>query len=168
MKIADFWAHVDTSGGPDACWPWRQHCDKKWGYGKLQVPHTDAVTLRALGVIPDSSPKRPHALAHRVAYGLTKGAIGAGMRVCHTCDNPPCCNPRHHFEGTHTDNMRDSLAKGRFVTADRTSTHKLTAEQVRWLRGPESGSARGAGRVVGVSHTTVQRIRARKQWKAVA
>ena len=33
--------------------------------------------------------------------------------VCHTCDNPPCCNPRHFFVGDALDNNQytGSLAR---------------------------------------------------------
>jgi hypothetical protein len=37
------------------------------------------------------------------------------MKVCHTCDTPPCVNPLHLFLGTDKDNSDDKIAKGRAV-----------------------------------------------------
>src|ERR1039458_1684911 len=51
--------------------------------------------------------------AHRVAWKLYKGPIPDGIFVCHTCDVMACVNPSHLWLGTHTQNMRDSMAKGR-------------------------------------------------------
>lgn len=53
---------------------------------------------------------------HRLAMHLWKGMdLNTKLNVCHTCDNPPCCNPDHLFLGTQYDNMMDSLRKGRHV-----------------------------------------------------
>jgi hypothetical protein len=50
---------------------------------------------------------------HRVSWRLHYGEIPAGMFVCHTCDNRPCCRPDHLFLGTVQDNNADRDAKGR-------------------------------------------------------
>lgn len=88
-----FWAKVDKSGGPDACWPWTG-CRNRQGYG--------ATTLGG---------KRTG--AHRVALALVTGPIPEGRFACHKCDNPPCCNPAHLYAGTPLDNARDSSRRGR-------------------------------------------------------
>jgi len=51
--------------------------------------------------------------AHRIAFEVSKGAIPAGMNICHSCDNPPCINPDHLWLGTHKQNMHDAIQKGR-------------------------------------------------------
>ena len=91
-KIELFWSQVDQSGGADACWEWQGQRNAK-GYGVFSL-------LGETG-------------AYRVAYRLIKGDIAPAMRLLHSCDNPPCCNPAHLTEGTHLENMLDKIAKGR-------------------------------------------------------
>jgi len=38
---------------------------------------------------------------------------GPGMQINHHCDNRPCVNVEHLYEGTHAQNMRDMVERGR-------------------------------------------------------
>jgi hypothetical protein len=98
----DFWASVDQSGGPDACWPWLKGRTQD-GYGSFRW--TDTLDGERL--------------AHRIACLLTKGPIPDGMEACHSCDNPPCCNPVQLFLGTNAENVADRVAKGRTRAGNR-------------------------------------------------
>ena len=75
---------------PDACWEW-QGTRFPSGYGHFSH----------------------NRYAHRLVWELTYGPVPKGAGVCHTCDNPPCCNPDHLFLGTQKDNVADMLHKGR-------------------------------------------------------
>jgi len=55
---------------------------------------------------------------HRVSWELhnskiPKGDGYHGICVLHSCDVPCCVNPNHLFIGTHSDNMKDKVYKGR-------------------------------------------------------
>lgn len=90
-----FWSRVDRSAGPDVCWPWTGPTNSRTRYGQLRFD----------GRLTTS---------HRIAWELNSGrSIGPGMYVCHTCDNRPCCNPGHLYEGTPKQNTADMMARGR-------------------------------------------------------
>lgn len=109
-NIRRFWMKVDKSAGPDGCWLWTARRDPD-GYGKFQI---------------GPKGRQRHMKAHRVAVAITRGHIDlAGL---HRCDNPPCCNPAHVFEGTQQDNRRDCTLKARNAVGSRngTRTHPET------------------------------------------
>ena len=121
-----FWALVDRSGGPDACWPW---------IGARTEPGYGLFTIRRRKDIPQGLPPLRHSntyLAHRVSYVLTIGAIPDGQDVLHKCDNPPCQNSQaHHFLGTTLDNIADRDSKGRQMKGERHVSAQLTEAQAR-------------------------------------
>lgn len=144
-------AKVDQRG-PDECWPWTA-CRNPFGYG----------TFRGI----------TEQLAHRYGYRLHTGPIPEGMQVCHTCDNPPCQNPRHWFLGTHADNHADKMRKGRARTRPRpgssNSQAKLTEDDAaairdRYLAGE---TQRALAAVYGVAQTTISKIVRGARWTSV-
>lgn len=51
---------------------------------------------------------------HRLVLALMLGKTADEIdEACHRCDMPLCVNPEHLFEGTHGDNVRDAIRKGR-------------------------------------------------------
>lgn len=51
--------------------------------------------------------------AHRLAAELAHGPVPANLDVLHSCDNPPCTNPKHVKAGTAQQNIQDMYERGR-------------------------------------------------------
>jgi hypothetical protein len=107
--------------GDDDCWEWSGPRNTA-GYGMLSYwpGHSVAKCITA----------------HRAVLVLAGNMPDPGMVAMHSCDNPPCCNPKHLKFGTQKQNAADKLAKGR--NAPRYQPHsrvkKLSDDQVRAIR----------------------------------
>ena len=113
-------------------------------------------------------------LAHRVAWTKQVGPIPDGMLVCHTCDNRKCVRLSHLFLGTHSDNMRDMVAKGRADNAgERNGRHILSGADIVEIRARYTGTKGGNPSFVsqvqlaqeyGVSQAHISKIVRGRNW----
>lgn len=143
------------------CWLWTSAVTSR-GYGTFRIADQDY-------------------LAHRLAFALWNGPIGAGLYVCHRCDQPLCVSPQHLFLGTPLENAQDCQRKGRGAVGDkngsrtkperrargeRVATARLTAEMVLAIRALSSAGAtlRSLARENGVSPTAIAKIVKRESW----
>jgi hypothetical protein len=109
--------------------------------------------------------------AHRFSLQLKIGrALGPSESACHRCDTPACVNPEHLFVGTHLENMRDSIRKGRrpSVRGSLNAISKLTEEQVSFIRSTTPFSPVKLARHFGVHRKTISAIRRGKGWAHVS
>ena len=113
--------------------------------------------------------------SHRVSWVIHNGEIPSGLLVCHKCDHPSCVNPAHLFLGTHTDNMRDAIKKGRNallgLKGEASPNSKLTKIQVLEIREiyryRGNNNQRFLAKKYGVSRHTIEKAVNRKTWKHI-
>ncbi len=104
--------------------------------------------------------------AHRVAWEMVNGPIPKGFLVCHECDVRNCVNPDHLFLGTTKDNVRDSIAKGRFTRGERQWNSRLTETAVRSIRSSSRPPVELAEEY-DVTESTIYNVLSRRTWKHV-
>lgn len=139
--------YVDRPVEDNSCWGWRG--PDRNGYGIMTGVYV-----------------------HRFSYELYIGAIPDGMHVLHTCDNPPCSNPKHLFLGTHADNMQDRKNKGRYVgnVGAKNNSAKLTEIEVIDIRKEYTGirgNIASLARKYNVSGDTISKIVNNISWTNV-
>lgn len=140
----------------NGCWEWQK--SKVCGYGRTRDYET-----------------KKDILAHRLSYNIFKGSIPENKSICHSCDNPSCCNPEHLWIGSHRENMLDSNQKGRTykVSYDskglKNGNAKISEEEVRNIRKLSSEGMRDCdiARKYKMSQTNVRRIKRGYLWKHI-
>lgn len=152
-----FWQKVDVRSS-DECWPWKAAFRRKnEGYGAFYFDGR-------------------HHPASRMALFLSGITVPAGMEVCHHCDNPPCCNPRHLFVGTRQQNNADKVSKGRHSHMEKVNTAKLNRHLVVEIRAEVSARketlgrhwrAREVAQKYGTTVACINDVIARRSWRNV-
>lgn len=105
---------------PQGCWEWQGYRTRQ-GYGHLCLAGYHGRMV----------------FAHRVVWEQRHGPVPAGKILMHECDNPPCVNPKHLRLGTHLENRRDAIQKGRPRNTARGERHgraRLRPNQVSEIR----------------------------------
>lgn len=146
-----FWAKVDRSGGPNACWPFLGFRDED-GYGNFWLDGRNEY-------------------AHRVAFLLSHGHWPE-PNGNHVCDNPTCCNPAHIYAGTQKRNMIERDERGRHWvrSGEEHPAAKLTEADVRAIRAAyaaDEADMRTLARRYGVAYMAIFEAIHRKTWKHV-
>ena len=145
-----FESFVVRSEDEDDCWGWNS-ATTRGGYGHFGY-------------------RGRWITASRFAYEQFIGPVPPELDVCHTCDNPPCSNPRHLFAGTRRENLEDMAQKGRAPIGERQGSSKLTEDDVRRIRElAQRGrlSQRDIADMFGVQQSAISAIHLRKIWKHV-
>lgn len=137
----------------DLCWEWWGSKNAK-GYGRIQLGGTSGSLF----------------LVHRIMYSAYVGEIPDGLLVCHSCDNPSCCNPEHLFLGTEGQNTHDALTKDRLwqprYQGEMVGNSKLNEEAVVLIREAEEDQPTLARRF-NVSQSLISLVQSGKIWRHI-
>lgn len=134
----------------NGCWEWLGTRHNKKGYGEIY--HGGKTWL-----------------AHRASFAVWGAEpIISDLHVLHACDNPPCINPEHLFQGTNADNVADKLSKGRqrHLVGEEHPRAKITAETAMKIFN-DTGTSQELAAKYGVNSGTVYFIKTKQQWKSI-
>ena len=107
-------------------------------------------------------------------HEITRESID-GLVVRHTCDNGSCINPDHLVIGTHMDNVRDSMERGRNIRGEAHAMAKIKEEDVveirkTYIKGTSRwnpGNGIDMRSRYGISQQQLSDITTGKKWKHV-
>lgn len=110
LSIEHPWRHAPTvakflaktARRPNGCLEWtgRMRGSKREKYGGFSITNFGP------------GPRQITVPATHFAFAMRADRWPATFAL-HKCDNPPCVDPDHLFEGTQRDNIRDMMSKGR-------------------------------------------------------
>lgn len=146
-------AKVDQRG-ENECWPWIASIDTH-GYGNFNV-----------GGYCEK--------AHRVGWFVWFGEWPGEFFVLHSCDNPPCQNPKHWRLGTHTENMHDKVTRSRQhrMPGESNPNAKVSLEIALQIKSEyvyrKNGGVIALAKKYGISKSQVHNIVTGESWKDAA
>ncbi len=143
--VIRLWKGIHRAG-KDECWLWLKGTTSA-GYGVMGIgSRTYLVT--------------------RILWLHWYGSDPRDLLVCHSCDNPPCCNPNHLFRGDYSSNMHDMHDKGRhWVGGNGAPNTALNEEMIPEIRAViDATSVAQAARHYGISESTARNIKYRRTW----
>ncbi len=101
-RISEFHSRVDSSAGPDACWPWIAKSRHKFGYGFMAWEGQKTVMA--------------HRIAYLIANDLRRDQLPSSIKILHKCPEGAlrhnCNNPGHLTTGSQAENIADKTLHG--------------------------------------------------------
>ena len=144
-EVGRFWSKVNKQGS-DECWNWQAGNCRGYGHFWLHGKTFKAARI-ALFVQTDRDP--------------------GDKQICHSCDNPSCCNAKHLNLGTSKDNNQDKTRKGRQAREEKHGRAKLTIKDVIAIKSSKQTTV-SLAEEYGVGNSIIGKIQRGVLWPKIA
>lgn len=146
--VATFWYYTKVATD---CWLWQGPLTN--GYGEFRIRRDG----KRYGL-------RAHVFSLALHY---PEEFTPYLFTCHECDNPPCVNPNHLWQGTVKDNQADMARKQRSCLGEKHWRSTLTSEQVLEMRQQYAAGVPTAyiARTFGISISHVADVVRGRSWR---